>query len=99
MYFTGIGPVTNSPATGNVAPQNPLSQSTSTVSVTVNGVPVSITVNGVPVNQSYFVGLAPNFVGEGQINFQLPADTPSGTITVVLTINNVSSKPVEIFVN
>jgi uncharacterized protein (TIGR03437 family) len=90
MYFTGIGPITNNPGTGRAAPPSPLSQSTSAVSVTVNGVPV----------QPSFTGLTPGFAGLGQINFQLPANTPSGNnVPVVLTINGVSAKAVQINVD
>jgi uncharacterized protein (TIGR03437 family) len=90
MYFTGIGPITNNPGTGKVAQGSPsLSQSTSTVSVTVNGIFV----------QPSYTGLTPGFVGLGQLNFQLPANTPGGnTIPVVLTINGVSGKSVQISV-
>jgi uncharacterized protein (TIGR03437 family) len=90
MYFTGIGPITNNPGTGNAAPPSPLSQSTSAGSVTVNGISV----------QPSFTGLTPGFAGLGQVNFQLPANTPSGNnIPVVLAINGVSSKTVQISVN
>jgi uncharacterized protein (TIGR03437 family) len=90
MYFTGIGPITNNPGTGKGAQLNPLSQSTSAVNVTVSGISV----------QPSFTGLTPGFVGLGQVNFQLPANTPSGnTIPAVLTINGVSSKTVQISVN
>jgi uncharacterized protein (TIGR03437 family) len=88
MYFTGVGPVTNSPGTGMAAPGSPsLSQSASTVSVSVNGISV----------QPSFTGLTPGFAGLGQVNFQLPANTPGGnSIPVVLTINGVSAKTVHI---
>ena len=90
MYFTGIGPITNNPGTGNAAPLSPLSQSTSTVGVTVNGISV----------QPSFTGLTPGSVGVGQLNFQLPANTPSGnSIPVVLTINGVSGTTVHISVS
>jgi uncharacterized protein (TIGR03437 family) len=90
MYFTGIGPVTNNPGTGNPAPSGPLSQAAS---------PVSLTVNGISAPAS-FTGLTPEFVGLGQVNFQLPANTPSGNaVPVVLTINGVSAATVHISVN
>lgn len=64
MYFTGIGPITNNPGTGGVALGSPsLSQSTSTVGLTVNGISV----------QPSFTGLAPGFAGLGQLNFQYPS--------------------------
>ena len=90
MYFTGIGPVTNNPGTGKAAPLSPLSQADSVVSIMVNGVSV----------QPSFTGLTPGFAGLGQVNFQLPAGTPSWNSTpVVLTIDGVSSETVQISVN
>lgn len=91
MGFTGIGPVTNSPGTGNAAPDSPsLSQATSTVSLTVNGITVLPS----------FTGLIPGLVGYGQVNFQLPANTPAGSsVPVVLTVNGVSSRTAHISVN
>ncbi len=86
MYFTGIGPVTNNPGTGNAAGTgNLLPQASSSVGLTVNGAAV----------QPLFVGLTPGFVGLGQLNFQVPASTPSGNaIPVLLTIGGVASKTV-----
>ena len=50
--------------------------------------------------QPSFIGLTPGLVGLGQVNFQLPANTPSGnTISAVLTINGVSSRTIQISVN
>ena len=90
IYFTGIGPITNNPGTGRAAPLIPLSQSTSAVSVTVNGI----------LAQPSFTGLTPGFAGLGQVNFQLPANTPTGnSIPVALIINGVNSKSVQISVN
>ena len=88
MYFTGIGPITNNPGTGKAAPGGPgLSQSTSTVALTVNGITVRPT----------FVGLTPGFAGLGQLNFQLPPILPGPNPNVViLTINGTASKSVQI---
>jgi len=89
MYYTGIGTITNNPGTGGVASGNPLSQSTSTVSLTVDGLPAEILFNG----------LAPGFVGLGQLNFRIPSGTLSGdSIPVVLTIDGTASKTVLISV-
>jgi uncharacterized protein (TIGR03437 family) len=88
LYFTGIGPVANSPATGQPA-GTALSQVTFAANITVGGVSV----------QPSFVGLTPGFVGLGQVNFQLPQSTPSGTsIPLVLTIADVSSRTAHISV-
>ena len=90
MYFTGIGAITNNPGTGRPAPGGSgLSQATSTVTLTINGINVMPT----------FVGLTPGFAGLGQLNFQLPPNLPtSNAIPVVLTINGTASKTVLISV-
>jgi uncharacterized protein (TIGR03437 family) len=49
--------------------------------------------------QVLFAGLAPGFVGLYQINAVVPAAvSPGGSVTVVVTINNVSSNTVTIAV-
>ena len=89
MYATGIGPVDPPIATDQVAGV-PLSKATSTYSVMVNGTAAQVD----------FVGLTPGFLGLGQINFHIPANTPAGnSIPVVLTINGVSAKTVQISVS
>lgn len=90
IYLTGIGPVTNNPGTGEAAPPSPLSQAESVVGVTVSGIS----------SQPSFTGLTPGFAGLAQVNFQLPAKMPSrGSVPVVLTINGVSAKTVQISVH
>ncbi|HXE74406.1 MAG TPA: PQQ-dependent sugar dehydrogenase [Candidatus Xenobia bacterium] len=87
IYCTGLGPVTNQPATGAAAPANPLSQTTSTPTVTVGGVPATV----------LFSGLAPPFVGLYVVTLQVPADAPTGnSVPVVLTIGGIQSNAVTI---
>ena len=89
MYLTGIGPVTNYPGDGEPAPFGPLAQSTSSYTLTVNATAAHID----------YLGLTPGFAGLGQINFEIPAGTPSGnTIPVALTIAGTVSKTVQISV-
>jgi len=55
--------------------------------------PVSVTVNDEPA-QVLYAGIAPGLVeGANQVNFVLPADIQSGTISIVWTVGNTSSKP------
>ncbi len=68
IYCTGLGLVTNQPATGSTASANPLSYTTLTPTVTIGGVPTN----------ALFSGLAPGFVGLYQINVQVPAGAPVG---------------------
>jgi uncharacterized protein (TIGR03437 family) len=88
MYATGIGPVNPSIATNQIAGV-PLSQATSSYGLTVDGTPAQVA----------FLGFVPGFIGLGQVNFIIPSSTPaSNAIPVVLTINGVSSKTVQISV-
>ncbi len=66
IYATGLGPVTNQPASGHAALANPLSETTTLPTVTVGGVPFPVT----------YSGLAPGFVGLYQINVQVPPNLP-----------------------
>ena len=89
IFATGLGPVTNMPATGAPASDNPLSVTTTLPRVTISGVPATVT----------FSGLAPGFVGLYQINVEIPAGAPSGgAVEVVVTIGGVSSNVVTIAV-
>ena len=82
---TGLGAVTNPPATGAPASASPLSMTTATPSVTIGGVPGTVS----------FSGLSPGFVGLYQVNVQVPAGAPTGNaIDVVLTIGGVASNTV-----
>ena len=82
LYCTGLGAVTNQPAAGDVSPGNPAAATVSTPTLKLGGV-------SVPVS---FSGLAPNFVGLYQVNFQIPAAAASGNaVPLVLSIAGVSS--------
>jgi len=61
-FATGLGPVDNTPATGEAAKADPLSKAV---------LPVTVQLNGANI-QPDFIGLAPGFVGLYQINFQIP---------------------------
>ena len=60
---TGIGDVSNPPPTGAPALGSPLATANLTPTVTVGGAPAQV----------FFAGLAPFFVGLGQVNIQLPS--------------------------
>lgn len=68
LYITGIGGLDNPPSTGSPATDSPLASATLTPTVTLGGVEVEV----------LFAGLAPGFVGLGQINVKLPAGLPQG---------------------
>ena len=83
-------PVSNQPATGVAAPAGQLSNALLIPTVTIGGVPAAV------LN---FSGLTPGFVGLYQVNVQVPeAVTPGSAVSLVLTIDGVSSNTVTIAV-
>ncbi len=91
IYCTGLGAVTNQPATGSPAPLTPpLSRTTTTPIVTIGGV----TANVLP-----FSGLAPGYTGLYQVNAQVPATVVAGSsVLVTISIGGVTSNIVTIAV-
>ncbi len=84
VYATGFGP------TNPVVPPgvffNDLAQATGAATVTLNG-------NPLPAANVTYVGLTPGSPGLYQLNITLPPDTPNGDLSLVITINGVSSSP------
>ena len=89
IYCTGLGDVTNAPATGAAASSDPLSATTAMPQVTIGGIQAAVS----------FSGLSPGFVGLYQVNAQIPVGTPAGNeVPVVLSISGVQSNTVTIAV-
>ena len=92
IYATGLGPVNPDPGAGNPAPALPPSPTVYPVLATVGGVPAPV----------LFSGLVPAFVGLGQVDLQVPPESPVGDVDVVLSvvIDNItySSPPVKLAV-
>lgn len=89
IFCTGLGPVTNRPASRAVALASPLSTTTANPTVTIGGV-------NAPVS---FSGLAPGFVGLYQVNVQVPDNAPNGAaVDLALTIGGAVSNTVTIAV-
>jgi hypothetical protein len=89
IFCTGLGPVSNQPATGAAASYFTLSSTTTLPTVTIGGISAQVT----------FSGLAPGFAGLYQVNAQVPAGTvPGGNVAVVIGIGGVQSNPVTIAV-
>ena len=63
IFCTGLGAVTNQPATGSPAGDTPPSETAIIPTVTIGGAPAQV----------MFSGLAPGFVGLYQVNVQVPA--------------------------
>jgi uncharacterized protein (TIGR03437 family) len=89
IFATGLGPVSNQPATGMAALSNPLSSTLTMPTVTIGAVAAPVT----------FSGLAPGFAGLYQVNALVPAAAPSGdNINLVLSIGGAESNTVTIAV-
>jgi uncharacterized protein (TIGR03437 family) len=89
IWCTGLGPVTNQPATGAAALSNPLSYTLTAPIVTVGGASAQVT----------YSGLAPGFAGLYQVNAVIPAGAPSGSnVALVLNIGGIASNSVTIAV-
>jgi uncharacterized protein (TIGR03437 family) len=85
IYASGLGAVTNPPASG--APASGTNLSTTIQLVTVN-------LGGVAVTPS-FAGLVPGLVGLYQVNFQVPANAPSGNaVALSLSVGGSQSNTV-----
>jgi len=81
IFFTGSGAASVIPEDGVGAPSPPA----------LLTAPVTATIGGMPA-QIQFAGLAPSWVGLGQINLQAPA-LKSGTYPVVVAIGGSTSNP------
>ena len=88
IYCTGLGPVTNQPATGSPAPSSPLAKTTT---------PPTVTIGGTSANVS-FSGLAPGYVGLYQVNALVLSAPPGDGVPVTISIGGVTSNTVTIAV-
>jgi uncharacterized protein (TIGR03437 family) len=95
IYCTGLGPVSNQPATGSPAPAtagSPLSYTALSPTVTIGGVAVS----GAGILYS---GLAPGLIGVYQIDLQVPASVAAGNaVPLFVSIGGVTSNTVTLAV-
>ncbi len=89
IFCTGLGPVTNQPATGAAAPITPLSFTLTTPTVTIGGQMAVVS----------YSGLAPDFAGLYQVNAIVPSGvSPGNTVSVVISMGNLASNTVTIAV-
>ncbi len=89
IFATGLGTVTNRPASGAAAPADPLSQTLNLPVITIGGVEAEVT----------FSGLAPGFAGLYQVNVKIPDTAPTGgKIPLVMTVLGRDSNTVTLAV-
>ena len=90
IFVTGIGGVSNPPATGAATADSPLARARVTPVVTLGG-------EGAKV---LFAGLTPRFAGLGQINIQLPESlvTTGATMPLVIDFEGSRNPPVNLSV-
>ena len=89
IYGTGLGPVSNAPPDGSLAPMSPAATTSFATVVSIGGVTAP----------AIFSGLAPMQVGLYQINVQIPSSAPSGdAIPVKITVGNAVSNTATIAV-
>jgi len=91
IYCTGLGPVTNQPATGAPSPTSPLATTLVTPFVHIG--------SNNELAVTTFSGLAPGLVGLYQVNAIVPADvTPGNAVPIYITVNGTESNIVTIAV-
>jgi uncharacterized protein (TIGR03437 family) len=89
IYCTGLGPVTNQPATGSPAPSSPLAETTNQPTVSIGGVTATVS----------FSGLAPGYVGLYQVNALVPAGVAAGSaVPMTISIGGATSNTATIVV-
>jgi len=89
IFATGLGPVSNRPASGAPSPATPPAASLSTPTVHIGGVQTQV----------LFSGLTPGYVGLYQVNAQVPANAAAGnSVPVALTTGGTSSNTVTLAV-
>jgi uncharacterized protein (TIGR03437 family) len=81
IYATGLGPVSNRPASGTAAPAGPLAETELQVRAFIGGTEARVT----------YSGLAPGWAGLYQVNAELP-DGPFSRVEVVLEVAGARSQ-------
>jgi uncharacterized protein (TIGR03437 family) len=89
IFATGLGMVTNTPASGREASSSPLSETTTMPQVRLSGIDLPV----------HFSGLAPGFVGLYQVNVEVRGDVaPSDNAPLQLSIGGRAANAVTIAV-
>jgi uncharacterized protein (TIGR03437 family) len=93
IYAIGMGATSPAVATGDPAPAAAPFASLTKMPMVVFGAGIA----GIPATPS-FAGLAPGFAGLYQINVQIPATVPKGTVAVTVGFGDTASNTVQIVV-
>jgi uncharacterized protein (TIGR03437 family) len=88
LYANGLGPVSNTPATGAQSSSTTLSQTPTMPVVTIGGQQAQV----------FFSGLTPQTIGLYQINVLVPPNTPTGLQPLTVSIGGVAGKNSQIVV-
>jgi minor extracellular serine protease Vpr len=88
VYANGLGPVSPTPPDGQAVPLTPLTTTAQPVTATIAGIPATV----------QFSGLTPFYPSVGDVQITVPSNAPAGLQLLVLTINGVSSPPVNLWV-
>jgi uncharacterized protein (TIGR03437 family) len=86
LYLTGLGPVQNTPASGQAASLSTLSPTLIKPQVTIGGFDSPVT----------FSGLTPGFIGLYQVNVTVPPAVATGTVDLTVLANGVTSNTAKI---
>ena len=89
VFATGLGPVSNTPASGTAASASPISETLTMPTVSIGETQARVV----------FAGLAPGFVGLYQVNAEVPSSAPSGeSVPIAISIGGADSPVVTIAV-
>ena len=102
LYGTGQGQVSPAVADGTVAPGAPglaftVAVPTSDGTACVNNQPsMCVSFGGTVFGDVQFTGLAPGYIGLWQINVNVPANAPTGSVPVRVLVNGTPSNTVTV---
>jgi len=94
IYVIGLGQTSPPVTSGTASPTSPLAQAPPTKACYGFSTPFG----AAPCTDVQFSGLTPGFVGLYQINTQIPATQPSGTVPFSFTVNGIQSNYVQLSV-
>jgi minor extracellular serine protease Vpr len=88
LFASGLGPVTNQPASGDPAPDSPLAETTALPIVMIGGKQATVTL----------CSLTPGDAATYQVNITVPADLAPGTYPTTVSAGGQTSKAAQLVV-